>query len=194
MFPAAPDEHATLDLLGRIEDGDDTAWNELYERYHDPLLFAVRVHLGANLRRHLESVDVLQSVALEAFRSLRRFEYRGPGSLNRYLRQLVLNKIRDRADTFGAQKRDSGPLAGGERLADVADPASEPAYRDPATYDRLERALAALPESMREILVLRKVDGLGSREVAERTGKSDAAVRKEYSRALARLTTLMTAG
>ena len=38
--------------------------------------------------------------------------------------------------------------------------------------------LAMLPEDLREIVLLRKVDGLSSQEVAERTGMSDAAVRK----------------
>jgi DNA-directed RNA polymerase specialized sigma24 family protein len=40
---------------------------------------------------------------------------------------------------------------------------------------------------MREVILLHRIDGLPSKDVAARTGRSDAAVRKLYSRALQRL-------
>jgi len=197
-FPAAPDESASLDLVARIQGGERGAWQELYARYHDQLLLAVRLRLGPGLRAWLQSEDVFQSVAKEALSALPRFEYRGPGSLERFLKTLVNNKIRDRADTFGAQKRSgSVPLSDSLAASLVAPPTGSPAeaspgYYDAATYARLERALAQLPDEQREVLLLRKVDGLSSQEVAERTGRSDDAVRKATSRALARLATLMS--
>ena len=189
-FPEAPDATETLALVARIRDGDRGAWTELYRRYHDDLLFAVRVHLGTRLRECLESEDVLQSVVLDAFQALPQFEVRAPGGLRAYLNQMVVNKIRARAGYFGAQKRSGGvPLT-----ADVEDAAGEgpaPSYAEPERYERLERCLARLPEEMARVLVLRRVDGLSSKEAAAVLGKSDAAVRKLYSRALARLTALM---
>ena len=111
-LPTPPDERRTVELLEDLRAADEGAWSELYRRYHDELLLLVRRRLGRRLRSVLESEDVLQSVALEAFRALPGFEHRGEGSLRRFLRQLVLNKIRDRADTFGAAKRAGGvPLA-----------------------------------------------------------------------------------
>jgi RNA polymerase sigma-70 factor, ECF subfamily len=175
-----------MELVRRIQRGEREAWNELFARYHDQLLLGVRLRLGAGLRRHLESEDIFQSVALEAFRELERFEYRGQGSLERYLHTLVLNKLRDRADTFAAAKR-AGAVRLDESLA--ADlPAREPSYHA-AGFERLERALQALPADARELIVLRKLEGLSSQEVAAHLGTSDAAVRKAYSRALAQLTT-----
>ena len=79
-FPSSPGENRTLELLGRIHDGNDEAWNELYHLYHDELLFTIRMNLATGLRSALESEDVLQSVALEAFKALPRFEHRGEGS------------------------------------------------------------------------------------------------------------------
>jgi RNA polymerase sigma-70 factor (ECF subfamily) len=190
-FPASPDESASLELVRRIQDGDRAAWNELYERYHDQLLLAVRMRLGAGLRRFLQSEDIFQSVALEAFRALERFEYRGQGSLENFLKTLVLNKIRDRADTFGAQKRAGSVTLDEELAGTLASGAGEPGYHDAGRYERLERALEALPAEQRELILLRKLDGLSSQEVAQRLGLSDEAARKAYSRALARLTTLI---
>lgn len=183
---AVPGEGETLDLLGRAKGGEEGAWDELFRRYHDPLLLAVRLRMGEELRAHLESEDIFQSVALESLRALERFEYRGPGSLNRFLRTLVANKIRDRVDTFRAGKR-AGTVPLGDR--EIENPG--PGYFDPEVYERLERALKGLSAEQREVVLLRRVEGLSSREVAARLGKSDAAVRKAYSRALARLSLQM---
>lgn len=196
-FPGAPVEQETIELVARIQDGDPAAWEDLYRRYHDQLLLTVRFRLGRRLRGHLQSEDVFQSVALEALTALRRFEYRGPGSLNRFLQRLVVNKIRDRADTFSAQKRSGGVRLTDAALASLPDPASadgELGYLDAERYERLERCLLNLPDDLREVVILRKIDGLSSREVAEQLGRSDEAVRKSYSRGLARLTALMLEG
>jgi RNA polymerase sigma-70 factor (ECF subfamily) len=190
-FPAAPAEADTLEILRRIRADDERGWDELYRRYHDPLLFAVRARMGPRLRAALESEDVFQSVALAALRALPRFEYRGPGSLLRYLRRLVANKIRDRADSVRAQKRRGAVPLDEVHSAEIAASAPPPAYAAGERYERLERCLAQLPPDFREVILLRKVDGLSSREAAQRLGRSDEATRKLYSRALARLSALM---
>ena len=191
-LPSVPDEATSLALVARIQRGEPTAWEELYRRYHDQLLLTVRMRLSSGLRAVLQSEDVFQSVALEAFAALDRFEYRGRGSLERYLKQMVLNKIRDRARGFAAEKR-----GGGRTPAEVdvdALAGAEPervGYYQAEVYERLERAIQKLPDDMREVLLLRRIEGLTSREVAERLGKSDAAVRQIAARAMARLTTSM---
>ncbi len=186
-----PSDQETLDLVDRIQRGEEGAWDALYRRYHDELLFVVRMNLGKKLRGALESEDVLQSVALAAFRALPDFEPNGPDSMRRFLHTLVLNKIRDRADHFGAQKR-----AGGVQLTDtiaaaLGGDAGPPTYYESERFERLERALRQLPEDMREVVLLRKIDDMPSKEVARLVGSSDAAVRKLYSRAMARLTLLL---
>jgi RNA polymerase sigma-70 factor (ECF subfamily) len=191
LLPGEPQEEETLELLGRIRAGEADGWRELYERYHDPMLFWIRAHLGAGLRRHLQSEDVLQSAAMAWFRDLERFEYRGKGSLHAFLRRLILNKIRDRADFFAAQKRGEPETLDESRLP--AEGAAV-AYRDAATYEALEEALAALPEDLRQVVLLHKVDGLPTKEIAAQLGKSDDAVRKTYSRAIARLALRMGSG
>ena len=76
-------------------------------------------------------------------------------------------------------------------LAAVPLPTGAPQYRDSERFERLERGIEGLPNDMREVILLRKVEGLPSKEVARILGRSDDAVRKLYSRSLARLTTLM---
>lgn len=187
-FAAPLPEHQTREILARIRAGDAAAWDELYRRYHDDLLFVARANLGQKLRGFLESEDVLQSVALEALKELPKFTPERQGSVRALLHRMVVRKIQDRADSVSAKKR-----AGGVPLTDsversLATPA-EPAYFDHERYERLERGLAVLPDDMRRVLLLRKVEGLSSKEAAEVMGKSDAATRQLYGRALARLST-----
>lgn len=184
-FPAEPSDSRTLELLERLNGSDASAWADLYALHRDELLLTVRLNLGPKLRACLESEDVLQSAALEAFRALPRFEYRGTGSLRAYLHRVVLNTIRDRADYFGARKR-SGAVALTETVADGL-ASDSPGYHDAPRFERLEKALATLPEEMRLVILLRRLQGMSSREVAAQLGRSDDATRKLYSRAMARL-------
>lgn len=186
-FPDAPDAAASRELVERWQGGDRAAGDLLFRRHHDELLFAIRARLGTRLRGAMQSEDVLQSVALEALRDLGAFEHRGAGSFAAWLRRIVVTKVHDLADRWSAQKRDAGAERGESALVDLTERDTERAdYLDPR-YEQLERAIAALPDDLREVLLLRRVDGLSSREVAERLGRSDAAVRQMHSRALARL-------
>ena len=103
-------------------------------------------------------------------------------------------KIRSKAEYHRAAKR-----AGAEELSiSVLDrlPASggEPRYVDTERYERLEAGVARLPESLREVLLLRSIEGLSNLEAAEVLNKSPEATSKLYNRALARLGTEMGAG
>lgn len=190
MYPQAPDENESLALLARAQAGDDRALNQLFEHYHDHILLAVRLHLGARLRSLLQSTDIFQSVALAAFEDLQQFQPRGQGSFRAYLNRLVLNKIRSRARHFDARKRQGMHNASSTELEQLADKKTDLSYRDPTgQFARLEREIQKLPEDMRRILLMRTIDGLSSQEVANSLGKSDAAVRKSYSRAIARVST-----
>jgi RNA polymerase sigma factor (sigma-70 family) len=182
-----PSSDLSLELVRRIQAGDRGAWDRLYRRYHDGLLFAVRSRLGPGLRGRLESEDILQSVVKDALRDLERFEPRGPGSLQHYLHACVLNKIRVKAAHHAAQKRDAGREVGGEAVDELPDRLDAPQYFDAPRYERLERAVATLPEAMREAVLLRTVEGLDNEAAAEVLKRTPAAASKLYNRALARL-------
>lgn len=184
----------SIELVQRIQAGDRGAWDRLYRRYHDELLFAIRSRLGRGLRGRLESEDILQSVVKDALRDLERFEPRGPGALQHYLHVCVLNKIRSKAQHFGAEKRAAGREVDGEDLEALAQGPDEPQYLDGARYERLEKAMAHLPEPMREAVLLRTVEGLDNEGAARVLERTPAATSKLYNRALARLGTLLDEG
>jgi RNA polymerase sigma factor (sigma-70 family) len=59
---------------------------------------------------------------------------------------------------------------------------------------RSEAALAALPEDARAVVVLRDLEGLSTREVAELLGVTETVVKVRLHRAHARLRTMVTGG
>jgi RNA polymerase sigma-70 factor (ECF subfamily) len=189
-IPPGPEGDLSLALVRRIQGGDRAAWQDLYARYHDALLLTIRCRLGAGLRGRVQSEDILQSVVKDALSELERFEPRGVGSLRRYLHACVVNKIRATAsrDVAGARGRarqasttelDQLPSAAGDALD----------YFDGERFGRLERAMRALPDAMREVVILRTIEGASNEEAASLLGKTPEATSKLYNRALARLGT-----
>jgi len=192
----------TMELVRRAQAGETEAREALFSRYAGRVLAIVRARLGARLRAHLESGDLMQDALLEALRGLERFEMRDESSLIRWLAQLVEHRITARASYHAAAKRD-GPLVPleGERAGEPgtldlaareAGPATEIQSRE--SRQAVQSALAELPERQREIVLLRDYAGASWEEVAEAAGApSAAAARMLHARALVKLGELLRA-
>jgi RNA polymerase sigma-70 factor, ECF subfamily len=116
--------------------------------------------------------DVVQDAAVRALGYFA--SYRG-GDARAWLLQIVRNAAystlaassRQIADSLHERDADGEPAA-----LQVADPAADPEAALAHTEDRgkLDRALAALPIELRECLVLRELEELSYKQVAEVTG------------------------
>ena len=182
--------NVSLELVRRIQSGERDAWDALYLRYRDRLLFSIRCRLGPGLRRRLQSEDILHSVIREAIEDLPRFEARRDHALAHYLHTCVLNKIRKKAEYWAAARRSGDRSLSPTVLERVNATGGAPGYVDSARYERLERAMALLPENLREVILLRRIEGLSAGESATVLGTTEAAAAKLYARAMARLGTL----
>ena len=132
-----------------IERGDDEAFRTLFRR-HTPRLFATARRRAGGAGRDAE--DAVQSAWLRAARQLPEFEWRS--SLATWLTGIVINCARE--------LRRGRP--GGEIPADVLEHQQAPG-RDGIGLD-LDRAIAALPDGYREVLVLHDVEGFTHAEIA----------------------------
>ena len=194
---------ATVELVRRAKEGDAAAREALFARYGGRVLAMVRARLGARLRGHLESGDILQDAMLEAMRGLERFEMHDESSLIRWLAQLVEHRITARASYHAASKRDAplvpleaGSAAGGPAVPELSSPqpgpASELELRE--TSDIVQSALAELPERQRELVLLRDYAGASWEDVAHAvSAPSAAAARMLHARALVKLGALLRA-
>ena len=94
----APDEtppSATAILLTRARGGDVVAREELFERFVPILRQWAHRRLPAGARDLNETMDLVQITLLRALNRLEYFEARGEGAFLAYLRQILLNVVRD---------------------------------------------------------------------------------------------------
>jgi len=94
--PAQPlSPEATIELLVLVRHGDKAALDRLLERCIPALRRWARGRLPQSARGMMDTVDLVQDTVLSAMRRLDAFEARHQGALQAYLRQAVMNRIRD---------------------------------------------------------------------------------------------------
>lgn len=187
-------------LVALAKEGDEAAVNQLCSVYGERVRRLIRMRLDHKLRPKLDSVDVVQDALILAMEGLKNFTYKDEGDFLRWLSRIAENKLRDMFDKFHAEKRDIHkeiPFKGEERNTEggyaastepVADTTPSVIIRKKEALDRLENALDRLKPEYREIIVLKRIEGLSHAEIAERLGKNTGAVRMLLARAMAALT------
>ncbi|WP_397569491.1 sigma-70 family RNA polymerase sigma factor [Schlesneria sp. T3-172] len=168
------------------------------------LLAYIQNNLGPALRKKLEPDDILQEVVLTALGSFEAFTVPGRDPF-KLLCQIAEQRIIDaHRHHVAAQKRSvdrevsidvapAGDQARGflQLLAASMTTPSQAFSRDQKEF-LLQEAVSSLPEEQRELLRLRYVEGLPTRDVASRMGKSDGAVRVLLTRTLSKLQQLLS--
>jgi RNA polymerase sigma-70 factor (ECF subfamily) len=156
--------------------------------------------MGKALRSKLESMDLVQDVLLSALRDLGDFRYRDEGDFLRWLSRIAENRLKDNLDKLHADKRDirrevrlddfgahtEGRCFGGPRPVDETTPSVIMSRKE--ELDELAKAMDELKPEYKEVIVLTKIEGLSYKEISHKLNRSDEAVRKLFTRAMAALT------
>jgi RNA polymerase sigma-70 factor (ECF subfamily) len=178
------DPGSTLDLLTRVRDGDERALDRLIARYLPELTRWASGRLPHWARHAVDTDDLVQESLVQVFQKLDTFEYRGEGALLAYLRQSVLNRLRNQIRWAGRRPR-AEELAGDLEARD-ASPLE--AAIGSESVERYEAALDRLTQADREALIGRLELGLTYPELARALGKPSAdAARMTVARAMVRL-------
>jgi RNA polymerase sigma-70 factor (ECF subfamily) len=158
--------------------------------------------MGQELRSKLESMDLVQDVLISALRDLRDFRYQDEGDFLRWLSRIAENRLRDNVDKLHADKRDirkevrldRNVSRTGSRSFTGLDPidATTPSVimSRKEELDELAKAMDELKPEYKEVIILTKIEGLSYNEIGLKLGKSDEAVRKLFTRAMAALTSI----
>ena len=182
------DPESTFSLVARAQAGDEEAFDRLIARHLPPLRRWAHGRLPKWARDVADTDDLVQDTLLQTFRRLDVFEVRGSGALLAYLRQALLNRVRNELRKRGREP-EATDLDGLEVA--VGQSPLEAAIGKEAV-DQYERALAALTPDEREAVIGRVEMGYSYNELAELLGKPTAdAARKAAQRALVRLTRQM---
>lgn len=160
------------DLLGRMRTGDDDAFAELVGRYHTRLVGLAFTVVGS---REIAE-EVVQETWIAVMRGVEAFE--GRSSLRTWLFRICVNRARTAA---GREYRTvpvdvTGLTVDPSRFSPDGQWSSPPEDWTAAIDDRIaaaslaaeaKRAIETLPDTQRQVVTFRDVDGLSSREVCE---------------------------
>ena len=185
------DADSSFALVLRARTGDDDALSRLCARYLPRLERWAHGRLPAYARAGLETQDLAQEALFQAVRHLKSFEPRHEGAFQAYVRQALLNRIRDairrsrtrgQTDTLDTQRPGTGPSPLEEAIGQQA-------------LEQYEAAMERLRPEDREAIIARIELGLEYSEVAEALGKpSIPAAHMAVSRALVKLAKEMASG
>lgn len=161
-----PDEVG--DLIRRFQEGDRTAFTEIFRRHRlDVARFVFRM-LGPTP----DAEDVIQEVFIQVHRSLG--DFRGQSKFTTWLHRVTVNVV-----LMTRRAARSRPVFTGELPADVADrrglPDDDVAQR--RRIDAFRRLIAQLPEKKRTVYVLHELEGMLPVEIAEVVGAPVLTVR-----------------
>lgn len=160
---------------------DEAAWRELFDREF-PLLYRFALGMGAD--PHLAE-DCASEAFVRLVRDIAKLRLESASSIRAWLLVTCRNYLRDRVRRLhgGAEPLDAADVAGPEL--------------DPLTRVAIASALEALPAQQREVIVMRFMLGMPTREVAAAGGRSVKATESLQHRALEALrrsTSLRTEG
>lgn len=165
-------------LMLRVKQGDMTAFEELVEKYRQPVINLIY----RTLPDATEAEDLAQHVFLQVFKSAHRYLVSAKFSTWLYTiaRNLCLNEIRRRsrhpAESLDVSHPDNEdqPLRQYEDTKNYSPP--DLLLQDELTQ-KIEQALAELPENQRTAILLFREDEMWSEEIAEVLGCSLSATK-----------------
>jgi RNA polymerase sigma-70 factor, ECF subfamily len=199
MMTTADTEH----LLEQAAAADGAAREQLLQRHRRRLGRMVAVRFDPRLAARVDPSDVVQETLAEASANLDRYLRERPLPFYPWLRQIAQRRLIElhRRHVQAGRRSvtrevglpglpDHSALALADRLfARASSPSAR--LRRQERRDRVRAALAALPEQDREVLVLRILEALPTRDTAAVLGISEVAVRSRQVRALDRLKVLL---
>jgi RNA polymerase sigma-70 factor, ECF subfamily len=177
-------DEPTIELVARAQEGDRPAVEALLQRSVPQLKRWAHGKLPAAARNTLDTGDLVQETVLHVLRRLDTFQPRHVGAMQAYLRQSVLNRIRDEVRRIG---RHPTPC----ELPDDM-PSEEPSPLEQAVtaeaVSRYYQALSRLTHRDRELVVARIEAQWSYDEIAKHFNMpTPDAARMAVSRALRRL-------
>jgi len=185
VVPETP-EQSDAEVIQQVLDGNTALFELLMRRYNERVYRAAR----AIVRNDQEAEDVLQQAYVNAYTHLRQFN--GAAQFSTWLTRIAINESLARVrrqgkyEAFDDERSDVEPFI-------YRHPTENPERQAFTSELRelLEWAIDTLPDGMREVFVLRDVEGLSTSEVAECLGVTEDVVKTRLSRGRAALRRVM---
>jgi len=169
------------EIVARVLEGQTALYEVLMRRYNERIYRAAR----AIIKDEDEAEDVMQQAYVNAYFHLRQFDRRAKFST--WLTKIAIHEALSRARKQG--RYTAVDFTEEENQAVERQPSRDPEHETFARELRslLESSIDGLPDGLREVFMLREVDGLSTAETAECLGVSEDVVKTRLSRSRAAL-------
>ena len=180
--PAAAEDRCAR-LIERARGGDVQAWSRLYQEHFDGVYRRLRFLTGDD--------DLAEDLSQETFAKamVAVSTYRGPASFAAWLGGIALNVARAQWRWRRNTQAAHGRMEHMEEALARCDGAPDRLILRETRARVLYAILEAMPESLREVFILRDLEGVPAREIAEQLGISEGNVAVRATRARARVRT-----
>lgn len=188
-----PVEHS----IAAARQGSFSALGQLLEHYRDYLLHIANGELENDLVVKAAPSDLVQESFLQAARDFPRFTGKSEPELRAWLRQILLNNVRDTVKRWQGTLKRAGnevPLEQGhdnttQQAEPIAPgPSASTIFRTDEDRQAVREALRRLPDEYQLVIDLRTFQSLPFDEVGTRMNRTSEAARKLWTRAIERLT------
>lgn len=191
------------ELIERVKQKDASALADYIQRNHRRLCGFVRSITGEHLLALIEVDDLIQEISTTALSSLETAPLEQYSPMD-WLQQLARRRVVDaHRFHFDAKQRDAnrqqslhgGGQSGGasedapglEQLLSASMTSPSAAFSRDVRMMRMQEAIGGLNEELQEAIRMRYADGLATKEIAKKLGKTDVAVRVLLSRGMRQL-------
>jgi len=177
-------DEPTVELVTKARNGDRLAVEALLQRCLPKLRRWAHGRLPAYARDEFDTSDLVQEAALQLLKRVDHFEPQHVGAMQAYLRQSVINRIRDEIRRIGRRPAPVELIE--EPPAEAPSPLEVTIQNE--SYERYRSALNRLSARDRELVVARMEVGWSMADIATRFGIPTAdAARMAINRAVKRL-------
>lgn len=176
---------------------------ELLLHYYEPALDEIGKLVRGQAQSWTTPEDVMQETMFEACRRIGTLEYRGQEAFFGWLMTIARTRLLNMIDKRRALKRGEGKSHLNPVLENTVatilqvlqgdDPTPSRVVRKKEAINAAQKALEKIDPDKREIIELRLGLGLQFKEIAERLGKKESAVKMAFERAMPELKRLMEA-
>jgi len=188
-------------LHARIRSGDVEALGDYLQTHRGRLTGFLKAITGEHLLARVDLDDLVQEVCTAAITGLPTAQLNA-GDPFGWIQELARRRVIDaHRFHFQAQRRDAGKerslqgafggsanSAGGLEACLAASMTSpSAAFSNDVRMARMQEAISAMTEEQQQVVRMRFVDGLPTKQIAEKLGKTDVAVRVLLSRSLKKL-------
>lgn len=168
--------HNDSELVECWQRGDPGAFEAIVRRWETPM--------GRFLSRMVGNAEDAKDLAQEVFLRVHqaRENYRENGAFQVWLYRIALNAVRDAARR---NRRTPNPIEDCDKEFQQDSPEAESQHKE--LTDAVERAIASLPDTLREVLVLRHYEEMSFAEMSRLLKTPESTLKSRFSLALLRV-------